>query len=146
MCSSDLFVEGLEARPDMVKPNTAELEKYLGHSLEGDDAKWDAINALHAKGVGLVVLSLGREGALVSRDGARLRVRAPEIHEVNSVGSGDALVAGFAIGLEERMPLVDMARLGCAMGAANACSWEIGHFTRAQVEQLLPEVHVEAMS
>ena len=55
---------------------------------------------------------------------------------MNPVGSGDALVAGFAIGLLEEMPLEAMARLGVAMGAANAMSWEIGHFTKAEVDGL----------
>jgi len=54
----------------------------------------------------------------------------PLIREVNPVGSGDALVSGFAIGLVEGMSLRDMAVLGCAAGTANAMSWDIGHFTR----------------
>ncbi len=134
------FGLGLEAIPYMVKPNITETEELVGFALQTEEAKWRAIDFFHEKGVRLVVLSLGKEGALVSRDGERLRVVPPAIQEVNPVGSGDALVAGFAIGLMEGMPLEEMARLACAAGTANAMSWDIGHFTQAQVEAVAKHV------
>jgi len=136
------FALGLEEAPYMVKPNVAETEEVAGFSLDTDDAKWAAIRLFHERGVELVVLSLGKHGALVSRGNERLHVSPPAIAEVNPVGSGDALVAGFAIGLLEGMALEDMARLAVAAGTANAMSWDIGHFTQAEVNQLLPRVQI----
>lgn len=133
---------GLESVPYMVKPNVAETEELLGTPLDSPDAKWRAIDLFHEKGVELVALSLGKDGALVSRGGERLEVVPPSIEEVNPVGSGDALVAGFAIGLLEDMPLEEMARLGCAAGTANAMSWDIGHFTAAEVEEVARQVRI----
>ncbi|NLF56468.1 MAG: 1-phosphofructokinase, partial [Candidatus Hydrogenedens sp.] len=98
--------------------------------------------AFHALGAGLVALSLGAGGALVSRDGERYEVRPPKIKEVNPVGSGDALVAGFAVGIERDLPLAETARLGVAAGTANALSWDIGHFTREEVEAVAAQVQV----
>ncbi|MCX5757687.1 MAG: hexose kinase [Candidatus Hydrogenedentes bacterium] len=136
------FAIGLEAIPYMVKPNVAEAQELVGFALDSDAARWKAIAQFHARGVEMVVLSLGKDGALVSRGGERLHVIPPVIQEVNPVGSGDALVAGFAIGLSESMPLGDMARLAVAAGAANAMSWDIGHFTRDEVNGLLERVEV----
>lgn len=136
------FALGLEAVPYMVKPNVAEAQKFAGFSLETDAAKWTAIDRFHAAGVTLVVLSLGKRGAFVSRAGERFEAVPPAIAEVNPVGSGDALVAGFAIGLREGMPLEEMTRLGIAAGAANAMSWDIGHFTRAEVDRIIPQVQI----
>ncbi|HOV75542.1 MAG TPA: 1-phosphofructokinase family hexose kinase [Candidatus Hydrogenedentes bacterium] len=133
---------GLEAMPYMVKPNAAEAQEWAGFALDDDAARWRAIEYFHTGGVEMVVLSLGRDGALVSCGGMRLRVTPPTIQEVNPVGSGDALVAGFAIGLLEGMPIEDMARLAVAAGTANAMSWDIGHFTKDEVESLLPRVSV----
>ena len=130
------FRLGLDSVPHMVKPNQAELEELVEYKLDSDAARAKAIDHLHGVGIELVVLSLGKDGALVSRAGERFHVKPPAIQEVNPVGSGDALVAGFAIGLLEGMPLDPMARLGVAMGAANAMSWEIGHFTNAEVEDI----------
>ena len=138
------FALGLEAVPYMVKPNVAETEELVGHSLDTDEAKWDAIRLFHDRGVELVVLSLGKDGALVSRDGERLHVMPPTIEEVNPVGSGDALVAGFAVGLVEAMPLEQMARLAVAAGTANAMSWDIGHFTKGDVDRVVAGVALSA--
>lgn len=137
------FARGLEHTPFMVKPNVAETEELVGYALDTDDAKWRAIASFHERGIELVVLSLGKHGAMVSRGGERLHAVPPAIEEINPVGSGDALVAGFAIGILEDMPLEDTARLGIAMGTANAMSWDIGHFTRTEVETLLPQVRIQ---
>ena len=126
----------------MVKPNAAETEELVGWSLDADDAKWRAVEWFHEQGVELVVLSLGKDGALASRGGERLHAAPPAIEEVNPVGSGDALVAGFAIGLLEDMPLRETAALACAAGTANAMSWDIGHFTKEQVEDVMRRVEI----
>lgn len=139
------LAQGLDAVPYMVKPNAAETEELLGIPLDTDEARIRAVDAFHARGVALVVLSLGKDGALISREGERLRAVPPAIREVNPVGSGDSLVAGFAIGLLEGMSLEAMARLGIAAGTANAMSWDIGHFTAAEVEQVAKSVVVERL-
>jgi tagatose 6-phosphate kinase len=136
------FALGLEAVPYMVKPNVAEAQECVGFPLDSVEAKWKAIDHFHERGIELVVLSLGKEGALVSRGNERFHAVPPPIKEVNPVGSGDALVAGFAIGLAEKMPLVEMAKLAIAAGAANAMTWEIGHFTIDQVQTLIPQVRI----
>lgn len=133
---------GLEARPCMVKPNVQEAAGLVGFPLDSRAAQWRAVDGLHGLGAALVVLSLGAEGALVSRAGERFHAVPPAIEEVNPVGSGDALVAGFAIGMLENRDLEWMGRLGVAMGTANAMSWDIGHFTREDVERIAREVRV----
>ncbi len=140
------LARALEVKPTMVKPNVAEVSELLGCDLDSDAAKWDAVQTLHDRGIELVALSLGKDGAFVSRKGERYAVRPPEIDEVNPVGSGDALVAGFAIGLLEGMDLAEMARLGCAAGTANAMSWDIGHFTADEVTNLVSQVTVESVA
>lgn len=137
------FARGIEAIPYMVKPNATELRELVGFSIDTAADRNRAIDAVHARGIDLVVLSLGKDGAIVSRKGERFRLVPPAIQEVNPVGSGDALVAGFAIGLLENQPLQEMARTACAMGTANAMSWDIGHFTREEVEQIRDKVIVE---
>jgi tagatose 6-phosphate kinase len=140
------FAKGLDSVPYMVKPNVSETEELVGYSLDTDQGKWRAIDYFHDRGVELVVLSLGARGAFVSCGGERMHVKPPKVKEINPVGSGDALVAGFAIGLMEGLPLRDTARLGIAAGTANAMSWDIGHFTKEEVEALEPQVQIEILS
>jgi tagatose 6-phosphate kinase len=133
---------GLESVPYMVKPNVAETQELVGFSLNTHDAKLKAADFFHGKGVQIVVISLGKDGALVSGPAERFYVIPPEIQEVNPVGSGDALVAGFAIGLMEQIPLEETAKFAIAAGTANAMSWDIGHFTATEVRDLLGRVTI----
>lgn len=135
-----IFEQALTARPHMVKPNVEEAELLFGHPLRDRKTQWAAVDALLERGISLVVLSLGADGALAATDDQRFHVKPPTIEAVNPVGSGDALVAGFALGLTEGLELEPLARLGVAMGTANAMSWDIGSFTAQQVHALLPRV------
>jgi fructokinase len=86
---------------------TRRLESWAGRThvlkLSLDDAEWlypgkpaDAVvEGLLALGVGLVVLTLGADGALArSADGAA-RAAAPHVDVVDTVGAGDAFSAGL---------------------------------------------------
>jgi len=139
-----IFAKALERGPFMVKPNVEELEQFLGEHVDTREQQWRAVDRLRGGGIELVVLSLGAEGALVASKEGCFHARPPRIEEVNPVGSGDALVAGFALGVTQRKNLTDTIRLGVAMGTANAITWDIGSFTRHQVEALIPEVQLIA--
>ena len=137
-----IFERALDARPYMVKPNVEEAEQLFGRSLRTRKAQWEAVDALLERGAQLVVLSLGAEGALVASNKRRFHATPPTIDEVNPVGSGDALVAGFALGIRKDMDLEAMTRFGVAMGTANAMSWDIGTFSKEQVQTLIPQVTI----
>lgn len=136
------FARGIEHAPFMIKPNDQEAAEVLGKLVVDDDQRWDAIARFHEMGIELVVLSAGSRGAFVSDGATRLIARPPRISEVNAVGSGDALVAAFALGIEQGWPLEKMARYGAAAGAANARVWDIGRFTLEDVEELAGAVEV----
>jgi 1-phosphofructokinase len=89
----------LTARPDLVKPNREELSEVLGFELR---TLTDVVEACRGvvNGNGLTVLcSLGPAGAvLVDREGA-WHATGPEVRVENTVGAGDALLAGYLHGL-----------------------------------------------
>ncbi|MDT5197976.1 MAG: 1-phosphofructokinase [Mycobacterium sp.] len=87
--------------PHMVKPNAEELAEVAGRDLAtlGDVA--DAAQVLLVRGVRTVLISLGHNGALlVDADLPRpLHGRAAAGRVVNTVGAGDALLAGWLAAL-----------------------------------------------
>lgn len=133
---------GLMAEPYMVKPNEQEAAELVGFPLDSDDARWRAVDCFHERGVRLVVLSLGPNGVLASNGQERIHVVPPAIDEINAVGSGDSLVAGIAVGLKRGLPFEETITLGVCAGTANAMSWDIGHFTRSEVDALMGQVQV----
>jgi fructokinase len=54
-----------------------------------------ACDTWHAAGARLVVVTRGAAGALVSLDGERASVPAPEVEVVDTVGAGDSFTAGL---------------------------------------------------
>jgi 2-dehydro-3-deoxygluconokinase len=63
--------------------------------VAGTSDPLDAALALEAMGPQQVLVTLGAEGCLARIDGMTLRVAAPVVPVVDSVGAGDAFVAGY---------------------------------------------------
>lgn len=105
------------AKPDFIKPNAHELSELLGRPLPDRAEVVRAARAVHASGIGLVVVSLGSEGAIfVSEEGALLAV-PPKVEVASTVGAGDALVAGVLGARLAGDSLEACARRGTAVAA-----------------------------
>ena len=86
-------------------------------------------------------MSLGGDGAvLAAADGKTYLAGAPEGKLVNAVGSGDAMVAGFAAGWQKTKDARQALRLSLACGSASAFCERFA--SREQVEALLPGIEV----
>ncbi|MEW6360415.1 MAG: 1-phosphofructokinase family hexose kinase [Planctomycetota bacterium] len=140
------LAKGIEAGPFMVKPNLAETSAILGRDLAGEDDIWKAVEFYRSKGIGLVVLTDGGKGAYVQAEDRRRRVLPPKVRTVNPVASGDALVAGIAVGLRRGLPIEETIRLGVACGAANAAMWEPAMCSPEDVDRLLPMIRCEEVA
>ena len=140
--SGELLRAAVEARPFLVKPNREELEAVLGEPVQGVAGAAAAARGLCARGIAVVVVSLGAEGALLASEGRVAYARAPAGPAQNTVGSGDCLLGGVAVGLKRGLRFDEVLRLGVACGTANTLSPETGFVRREDVEAVLPEVRV----
>jgi 1-phosphofructokinase len=86
--------EAVAAGPALVKPNVEELEEAAEHRVEVVADVVSAAHGLLAKGAGSVLASLGRDGAVLVNGKGCWHAEAPATSQ-NSVGAGDALLAGF---------------------------------------------------
>lgn len=141
--SGELLKAGLKACPTMVKPNIDEIRALTGTQCGTTEELIQAARQMQEAGVELVAISLGKDGSLLScRDGV-YRAAVPQIEAVNTVGCGDSMVAGFAIGLEQKMAVPDMLRLASAISAASAMREETGYFRMSDMRELLPRITIE---
>jgi len=90
--------------------------------------------------VKLVVISGGEGEVLVAGEGKVLILAPPSVKTLNPVGAGDALVAGFAVGLLRGMELEEMASLGVAAGTASVEKGREGILSLKRIEELAKEV------
>jgi len=112
--------QGLQGRPFMLKPNKEEMENLIGKSLESEADLIRQVRALLNKYVQLVVVSRGKDKVMVMEKESLLMVSPPEINSLNTIGAGDALVGGFAVGLSRGLSLKEMSVLAVACAAASA--------------------------
>ncbi len=139
--SGEALSRSLEARPWLLKPNLRELAQLVGRDLEDDaaieKAATELVRETHA---GLVIVSLGAGGALVSTpDGCR-HLRSPTVPIRSKVGAGDSMVAGIVLGLARGWSSWDAARLGIAAGAAAVMTDGTQLARPEDVERLFPAV------
>ena len=144
--SGDVLQHTVVAGPYLIKPNRDEAVALLGYAIDDIDSAAKAARDLRARGIAMPVVSMGAQGAITAdADGvwhAELSVERAR----NTVGSGDCLLAGMAVGLHRGMALAEALALGVACGAANALNEETGFVERDTVEALLPRVRVRRVT
>lgn len=145
--SGEKLLKALIYKPFLVKPNLAELNDFFHVSVSADDIPSVFIYAEELKKMGAqnVIVSLGAKGAcMLSGDGGRYYIPAPQGELVSSVGSGDSLVAGFLAGLEfYDGDYLSAFRLGVAAGSATAFT---GWIAKAdEVKKLYDELEGKAV-
>jgi len=137
---------GMAAGPDLVKPNREEAEAATGQTIENRASAATLARQMARMGPGSVALSLGKEGVLWSGSGTTLVATAPEVKGRSAVGSGDAMVAGFAYAGEKKLPPREALRLAVACGTANCFAESPGRIRLSDVKRMQRRVRVNAES
>ena len=140
--SGKLLEQGIKAAPTMIKPNLDEIRMLTGKDCTDPEEIIEAAKVLHGRGIRIVTVSLGGDGAVVVSDEGAYRARVPRIHAVNTVGCGDSMTAGFALGLSEGLCVKKTLRKASAVSAAAAMREETGFFVKEDMERLLPQIEI----
>lgn len=140
--SGNLLTMGIEAKPTMIKPNIDEIRMLTGNSCEHLEDMIEAAKIIHENGVKIVTVSLGGEGSFVVCDEGVFRAEVPKINAVNTVGCGDAMIAGFALGLSEKLSIADTLRKASAISAAAAMREETGFYVKEDMERIYPKIRI----
>lgn len=140
--SGELLKECIEECPTLLKPNIDEIRGLTGRMLDSREDMLEAAQELHGKGVEIVAISLGKDGSLVSCKEGVYEVKVPRIDAVNTVGCGDSMIAGFAVGIARGLEIEEILRLASAVSAANAMRMETGFIVKEDVEAILPKIQI----
>ena len=141
--SGSRLAAAVKEKPLFIKPNEDEIAQLTGRSLTSREETLRALAELHAGGISCVVLSMGAEGALLVCDEGVYRGKPPRITPRNTVGCGDSMVAGFAVGFARRLPVEETFRMALAVSAASALSIFTGDYETADYDRLYPLITVE---
>jgi len=96
---------------DILVVNEHECAFYTGLLPENETQASLAVAALQELGPQSVVLTMGDKGAVIRQADQQVRIEAPQVNAVDTVGAGDCFVGTLCAMLAEGMDLVDAAQL-----------------------------------
>jgi ribokinase len=114
---------------DLITPNESEAESLTGIAVTSLADAERAADALIARGVGAVIVTLGAKGVLYRKAGSSVHAPARAAGPVvDTTGAGDSFNGGLAVALAEGLPMEQALRFANAVagiavtrpGAANA--------------------------
>ena len=113
------LIEGIKAKPFLIKPNLEELQKSFSIKLESQGEIIDFCKAIVSEGVEYVVVSMGAKGSIaVSKDEVWI-AESLEAEVKSTVGAGDTMVATLAIALKNNYDIANALKLSIAAATAS---------------------------
>ncbi|MCD7892977.1 MAG: 1-phosphofructokinase [Erysipelotrichaceae bacterium] len=124
--TNELLLKVLPYHPFLIKPNHRELEEIFNVSIDNQADLIHYALQLQEKGAINVLVSLGGDGAMLIDEFKHVyHCGAAKGQLINSVGSGDSMVAGFLAGYLKDHDYKEAIRLGSACGGATAFSFDL---------------------
>ena len=143
--SGEYLLYGIDAKPDIVKPNVSELSQIVGRELNTVEETLEAALGLVDRGIEIVAVTMGRSGALAADSDEAWLAVPPEIEFVSAVGSGDSFLAAFIDAKMRGEALPVALAAGTAAGAANAMVYGAGFCPAELIKSLEPDVQVSRL-
>ena len=137
-----LLVNSLKYKPFLIKPNRQELSEIFDVEVKTEEDIEHYAKELQKMGARNVLISLGGEGAmLIDENGCKSKAGVLKEKVINTVGSGDSMVAGFIAGYEKTGDYAYALKLGSVCG--NATAFLSGLATREKINELLEKFEKE---
>lgn len=143
--SGEPMKQGVAQVPYCIKPNRKELEYIAGRKLSTEAEVIQAAYTYVRMGVSKVVVSMGDKGLLAITKNKVIKAVPPRIKAVNTVGSGDCVVAALVLGMIQGMSDEDTMQLAAGISAANATTMESGIIPRDTMEEIIKNVSMVSM-
>ena len=132
----------LEAGIDLVKPNLEELQETLGREFKDKDDMLAGCYELLDRGAKIVLLSLGKDGAVITNGTRNYYCKSINVAVNSTVGAGDGMVAAAATMLQKGADLPEILRAGVAAGTATVTTFDTISFTKAKYEEIYASLSV----
>ncbi|MBR2459904.1 MAG: 1-phosphofructokinase family hexose kinase [Clostridia bacterium] len=139
----ELLLRGIEGKPDLIKPNVDELSRLCGKSINSAEQAAEEARSLIARGVGAVCVSFGGKGALYVTADNSYWADSPEVVVRGTVGAGDSMVAGFAIGILEGLEPEATFKSAMALASGSVSLDGTQMCDRELYEKMLPLITVK---
>ena len=139
----ELLVNGIKGCPNLIKPNRDELSGLCGGDVRDIDEAIEEARGIIKRGVGAVCISFGGKGALYVTAEKAFWADSVNVEVKGTVGAGDSMVAGFAIGRINALLDADVFKSAMAI-AAGSVTLEGTEMCGVELyKKMLPLINVE---
>lgn len=97
----------------IITPNKTEAEMLSGVKVTGWKSARKAADIISAKGVGIVVITLGTLGALIKEGKTYYNVPAEVVTAVDTTAAGDVFNGALCVAIAEGKSVVDAVKFAC---------------------------------
>jgi len=127
----------------LIKPNSDELSEMLGTTVENHEQIVRVGREL-SDTVGVTIVTVGKEGAFLFSSSGNLRgkVQVDPAEVKNTVGCGDAMLAGFLTGITSGKDLRESFIFSLAVATASATSMTPSGISIKDVNRFLPQITI----
>lgn len=108
------LIEGIKAKPYMIKPNIYELKNIINFDENNMDSIIEVGKKLVNQGIEKVLVSMGEKGSLYITKNDVFYSNPLKLEVKSTVGAGDAMVAALAYGIKEKLLDQEILRLASA--------------------------------
>ncbi len=102
---------------DVITPNETEAEVLTGITVSDDASAQLAADALHLKGIEIVMITLGAKGVWLSQNGRGTLIPGFRVQATDTTAAGDTFNGALVTGLLEEMPLESAIKFAHAAAA-----------------------------
>lgn len=131
----------LSYKPFLVKPNKKELEEIFDDEIDSNEKIIKYARKLIDQGAENVIVSLGKDGSIFVDNSIAYKAKPIEGKLINSVGSGDSMVAGYIYGYMKGLSKLDSYKLAISCGSATAFSPDIAE--KELIDEIFKKVELE---
>ncbi|MFP4241444.1 MAG: 1-phosphofructokinase family hexose kinase [Chitinispirillaceae bacterium] len=136
---------GARTKPLMIKPNISELEQFFDEQIRGVHHIALKGKRLIDMGISYAFISLGCDGMIAIHENDCLLCSPPEVKALDTVGCGDALVAGILVAQKRKFSFSEICRMAVACGTSKCMHQGPGVVTRDEVWRLMEDVRITAI-
>lgn len=143
--ANDLLLEGIKAKPYMIKPNIDELSAISKREIKTREDIISVSREIISKGVSYVCVSMGKDGAmLIGLDNVYVSP-AMKVDIKGIQGAGDSLVAGICMAIDKGISEEKLLAYGVAAASGSLLHEGTLLCEKEDFDRLLPEVVVNRL-
>lgn len=132
--TNKLLLNTLKHKPFLIKPNLSELEQIFSTKTKNSEDIITLAKKLQNLGAQNILVSLGSAGALLLTANNIYKQTAPKGTAINTVGSGDSMLAGFIYYYDIYNDFEKALKFAVATGSATA--FTSGIATKSEITEL----------